>query len=345
MISVKARCVSGPNEPFGSMQVLRRDPGPGDVLIDLAYTGICHSDIEHVNSVRGHTMYPIVPGHEMVGIVSRVGEAVTRFKVGDRVGVGNMVQSCRKCENCMEGLEQYCTGGRVLTYNAIDQSGQITYGGYSQKIVVDEHFVLRIPDGLSLRETAPLLCAGITMYSSLIHWRAAKGTRVAILGLGGLGHVGVQMSRALGAHTTVLERSEKKRGDAMRLGADDFHISDDETVKTLSDRFDLILSTVPISVDLGPYMAMLRRDGTYVNLAVPNTPLNIPATTLLANRRSLSGSRSGGLAQTQEMLDFCALHGIASQVEVIHADNIDDAYRRLMIGDVRFRFVIDNTTI
>ncbi|MBB3014100.1 NAD(P)-dependent alcohol dehydrogenase [Cupriavidus alkaliphilus] len=346
MLTVKARCTCGPAEPFIATTIRRRDPGPGDVVIDIAYAGICHSDVEHARSLRGKTMYPIVPGHEMAGIVAAVGDAVTRFKVGDRVGVGNMVDACRECDNCRAGLEQYCSGGRTLAYNSMGRDGEPTYGGYSEKVVVDEAFVVRIPDRIPLERAAPLLCAGITMYSPLRHWQAGPGKRVAIVGFGGLGHVGVQMAHAMGAHTTVLDLSPAKREDALRFGADEYRLaSDPDTFAALANSLDLIISTVPANVDLDAYLGLLARDGTYVNLAVTDKPLSLSAASLLANRRSIAGTRSGGLAQTQEMLDFCADHDIAAQVEVVSADAIDDAYRRLLAGDVRFRFVIDNSTL
>ncbi len=346
MISVQARCVCGPTEPFQATTIERRDPGPRDVLIDIAYAGICHSDVEHARSLRGKTRYPLVPGHEMAGLVTAVGSEVSRFKLGDRVGVGNMVDACRTCENCRAGLEQYCSGRRVLAYNSVGYDGKVTDGGYSEKIVVDEAFVVRIPEQIPLQNAAPLLCAGITMYSPLRHWHAGPGKRVAILGFGGLGHVGVQMSRAMGAHTTVLDLSPAKRDDAMRFGANDYRLSTSpETFTELANSFDLIISTVPVTVDLDAYLGLLARDGTYVNLAVTEKPLNISAVHLLTNRRSIAGTRSGGLAETHEMLDFCAEHGIRAEVEEIHADGIDDAYRRLLAGDVRFRFVINNSTL
>lgn len=346
MISSRACCTHGPQEPFVRTTIERRDPGPCDVLIEIAYAGICHSDVEHARSLRGQTTYPIVPGHEIAGRVLAIGAEVRRFKVGDRVGVGNMVDACGQCENCLAGLEQYCSGGRTLTYNSIGRDGRRTDGGYSQHVVVDERFVVVIPDALELEQAAPLLCAGITMYSPLRHWHAGPGSEVAVIGFGGLGHVGVQMARALGARTTVLDLSPEKRMDAIRLGAADFHLSTaPETFTALDSAFDLIISTVPIHADLDRYLGLLARDGVYVNLAVPSQPLRISATALLTNRRSIAGTRSGGIAETQEMLHFCARHGIAAEVEVIHADGIDDAYRRLLAGNVRFRFVIDNTTI
>ncbi|HSW21116.1 MAG TPA: NAD(P)-dependent alcohol dehydrogenase [Ramlibacter sp.] len=346
MITVQARCVRGPDQPFVATTIARRDPGPRDVVIAIAYAGICHSDVEHARSTRGKSIYPLVPGHEMAGIVTATGSDVTRFRVGDRVGVGNMVDACGICENCRAGLEQYCSGGRTLAYNAIGRDGQPTHGGYSQAVVVDEAFVVRIPEAIPLKNAAPLLCAGITMYSPLRNWNAGPGKRVGILGFGGLGHVGVQMARAMGAHTTVLDLSPAKREDALRLGADAFHLSTlAETFAALASSLDLILCTVSANLDLDAWLGLLRRDGTFVNLAVTDKPLSVSAVSLLTNRRSIAGTRSGGLAQTQEMLDFCAGHGIGAEVEVIAADGIDDAYRRLLAGDVRFRFVIDNRTL
>ncbi len=344
MITVNARCTCGPEDSFQATTIHRRDPRPHDVVIDIAYAGICHSDVEHARSTRGKTLYPLVPGHEVAGIVSAVGESVTRFKVGDRVGVGNMVDACCVCERCVAGLEQYCPQ-RVLAYNAIGHDGERMYGGYSEKTVVHERFVVRIPDAIALQNAAPLLCAGITMYSPLRHWHAGPGKRVGILGFGGLGHVGVQMARAMGAHTTVIDLSPTKREDAMRLGADAYVVAGEpQALLPLAGALDLIISTVSLE-NLDPYLELLGLDGTFVNLAIPAQPIRVSGALVLANRRSISGTRSGGLAQTQEMLDFCAARGIAAEVEVIHADDIDAAYRRLLAGDVRFRFVIDNSTL
>jgi alcohol dehydrogenase (NADP+) len=345
VISINARCTCGPHEPFLATRIERRDPGPRDVLIDIAFAGICHSDIDHARSTRGKTMYPLVPGHEIAGIVSAVGTEVTLLGVGDRVGVGNMVDSCRVCENCRAGLEQYCAE-RILAYNAIGRDGRRTYGGYSEKIVVDERFAIRIPESIPLANAAPLFCAGITLYSPLRHWKAGPGKRVAIMGFGGLGHVGVQIAKALGAHTTVLELNADKREDALRFGADDFRLVSDATMfSDLADSLNLIISTVPANIDLDAYVRLLAVDGTFVNLSIPQQPLSVAAASLLANRRSLAGTRSGGLPETQEMIDFCAAHGISTQVEVIDADRIDEAYERLLAGDVRYRFVIDVKTI
>ena len=346
MITVNAHCTDGPDKPFRAIRIERRDVGPRDVLIEIAYAGICHSDIEHARSLRGKTMYPLVPGHEIAGIVSAVGSQVTKFTVGDRAGVGTMVASCGDCAGCRAGLEQYCSGGRVLTYNAIDRDGKPTHGGYSQKIVVDEAFAVRIPEGIPLQNAAPLFCAGITLYSPLRHWNAGSGKRVAIVGFGGLGHVGVQIAKALGAHTTVLDLSPAKRGDALRLGADEYHVSKDISMfANLANAFDLIVSTVPANIDLDAYLGMLARDGTLVALSIPQQRLSISAGSLLNNRRSIAGTRSGSLAETQEMIDFCATHGIRAEVEVIGVQQIDEAYERVLAGDVRFRFVIDISTM
>jgi alcohol dehydrogenase (NADP+) len=346
VITVHARCTRGPRMPFERTSIERRDVGPHDVLIDIAYAGICHSDIDHAYAVRGKTIYPLVPGHEIAGVVSAVGDDVRKLAVGDHAGVGNTIDSCRECDNCRAGLEQYCSGRRVLTYNSIGRDGQPTYGGYSERIVVDERFAIRIPKTLPLRSAAPLFCAGVTLYSPLRHWKAGRGRRVAIVGFGGLGHVGVQISSALGAHTTALDLSAAKRDDALRLGADAYFLATDaSTFIELASSFDLVISTVPGAVDLDAYLGLLATDGTFVNLGVPDGPLSVRALSLLRNRRSLAGSLSGGLPETQEMIDFCARHGIGAQVEVIDAGRIDEAYERLLAGDVRYRFVIDASTL
>ncbi|MBK5122225.1 NAD(P)-dependent alcohol dehydrogenase [Burkholderia sp. R-69980] len=345
-ITVNARCTCSPRDPFKAYKVERRDLGPRDVLIDIAYAGICHSDIDHAFGTRGNAIFPLVPGHEIAGIVSAVGCDVTKFIVGDRAGVGCIVDSCRVCPDCLAGLEQYCSGKLVMTYNSVDRHGQPTHGGYSEKIVVDEDFVLRIPEAIPLQNAAPLFCAGITLYSPLRHWQAGPGKRVAIVGFGGLGHIGVQIAHALGAHTTVLDLTLAKQEDGLRMGADDYRATTDPATFTeLANSFDLIVSTVPGSFDLDAFLSLLRRDGTFVNLGVPQKPLNLAAFSLLNNRRSMAGTLSGGLRETQAMIDFCAKHGIAAQVEIIGADQIDEAYERLLAGDVRYRFVIDVSTM
>ncbi|GAA5233641.1 NAD(P)-dependent alcohol dehydrogenase [Verticiella sediminum] len=346
MKAVKARCTCGPRQPFISTLIPRRAPGPSDVVIAIAFAGICHSDVEHAHSLRGSTRYPLVPGHEMAGKVIEIGSHVTRFRVGDRAGVGNMVDSCGGCANCLAGLEQYCSGHRTLTYNSLDRHGEPTHGGYSEQIVVDERFVVRVPDTIPLENAAPLLCAGITMYSPLRHWKAGPGSRVAVIGLGGLGHVGIQMARAMGAEVTVLELDDTKRDDALRLGASEFVVTTSaEALAPLANRLDLIISTVPATLDMDRYLGLLARDGVFVQLAAASQPLAVPSVSLLTNRRSIAGTRSGGLAETQEMLDFCAEHGIRAEIELIAADRIDEAYERLLAGDVRYRFVIDNSTL
>jgi uncharacterized zinc-type alcohol dehydrogenase-like protein len=339
---VHARCTCGPRERFQATRVELRAPGPRDVLIRIAFAGICHSDVEHARSLRGATRYPLVPGHEIAGIVEAVGAEVTGFRPGARVGVGNMVDACGTCDDCLAGLEQYCPS-RVLTYGAVGRDGRVTQGGYAEKIVVDERFVLHIPDAIPLANAAPLFCAGITMYSPLRHWKAGPGRRVGIIGFGGLGHVGVQIAHALGAHVTVFDLSEAKRADAMRLGADAFRLAGE--LEGLAGTLDLVISTVPAALDLATWLGLLAREGTLVWLSIPGAPLSLPPAALLANRRSISGSRSGGIAETQEMIDFCAAHGIRAEVEIIAAEAIDAAYERLLAGDVRYRFVIDTATL
>ena len=347
MITVKARCTCGPHQPFQATEIERRDLGPYDVLIDIAYAGICHTDLHYAHDDKRRTVFPLVPGHEIAGIVSAVGAGVTKFAVGDRAGMGVMCDSCRTCECCKQGLEQYCTGKRVLTYNSIGYDDELTYGGYSEKIVTDERYAIRIPKGIPLENAAPMFCAGVTVYSPLRHWKAGPGKRVAILGLGGLGHLGVQIASAMGAHVTVLDLSLAKQEDGFRLGADDYRCTTDPSVfKDLGSSFDLILSTVPENVDLDTYIGLLALDGTFVNISSSQQkPLSLSSVNLLTNRRSLAGTRSGGIAETQEMIDFCAEHGVMAQVEVIGADAIDEAYRHVLAGDVRFRFVIDVSTM
>jgi alcohol dehydrogenase (NADP+) len=346
MISVRARATAGPGLPFTPATIQRRDLGPRDVLIDIAYAGICHTDISHARSEWGPTLYPLVPGHEIAGIVSAVGSEVTKFAARDRAGVGVMVDSCRRCAACGAGQEQHCSAKFTRTYNWVGRDGRPTHGGYSQKIVVDEDFAVRVPESIPLRNAAPLMCAGITVYSPLRHWDAGPGKRVAVLGLGGLGHVGVQMAKALGARTTVLDLSYDKRDDAVRLGADDYRVTTDPgTFSDLAGSVDLILSTVPASIDLDAYLGLLAMDGTLVNIGVSDKPLIVNPFSLLVNRRSIAGSSIGGIAETQETLDFCGAHGIGAMVEVIDADHIDQAYNRLITGDVRFRFVIDISTM
>ena len=346
MIIANARAVFGLNEPFKTTTIQRRDLSTKDVLIEIKYTGICHSDIHHVRGEWREETYPLVPGHEIVGIVSEVGSGVNKHAVGDRVGVGCMVDSCGECVNCHKGEEQYCLKGSTLTYGSVDKYGQITHGGYSTHIVVDEDFVLKIPQGIELDAAAPLLCAGITTYSPLHHWNAGPGKKVAIVGLGGLGHMAVKIAHAMGAEVTVLSQSLKKKDDGLRLGADHYHAtSDPETFKKLAGYFDLIINTVSAKVNLDDYLSLLSLDGVMVNVGAPGEPLSLNAFSVIGARRSFAGSVIGGIKETQEMLDFCAKHHLAADIEVISADEIDKAYERVLNSDVRYRFVIDIATI
>jgi alcohol dehydrogenase (NADP+) len=346
MRSVTAYATSAPGAPFEKTTIERRDPGPNDVVVDIAYAGICHSDIHTARGEWGETIYPLVPGHEIGGTVAEVGAAVTKFAVGDRVGVGVMVDSCRECDACTYGYEQYCENGVVETYGVVGRDGRVTHGGYSRVIVVDENYVFSIPDGLGLDVAAPLLCAGITLYSPLRHWGAALGKQVAIVGMGGLGHLGVQIAHALGAEVTVLSQSLAKQADGTRLGADHYYAtSDPATFDKLAGSFDLIVNTVSVPLQMDDYLSLLRRDGTFVMVGAPPEPLTLRANSLLTNRRSFAGSCIGGLAETQEMLEFCAAHGIGAEIETITAAEIDDAWDRVVASDVRYRFVIDAATM
>lgn len=328
--------------PLGPFSFERREPGPNDVVIDIKFCGICHSDIHQARDEWGGSIFPMVPGHEIAGVVRSVGSAVTHFKVGDPVGVGCFVDSCRQCVECTAGDDNYCQNGITLTYNALDKQGQPTYGGYSDHIVVDENYVLRIPENLPLDAASPLLCAGITLYSPLKHWNAGPGKRVAIVGLGGLGHMGVKLAHAMGAHVTVLSQTMKKADDAKKLGADEFYaMNDPETVKKLGNSFDLIISTVGVSMDFTPYLAMLKKDSTMVLVGAPEGNSQLNSFGVIINRKSLAGSMIGSIEETQEMLDFCGRHNIVSDIEVIKADYINEAYERMLKSDVRYRFVID----
>jgi alcohol dehydrogenase (NADP+) len=346
MITANARATFGPGEPFKATKIDRRDLGPRDVLIEIKYCGICHSDIHTARGEWGSVNYPLVPGHEIAGIVADVGSEVTKFAVGDRVGVGCMVDSCGECDNCRKGEEQYCLKGNTLTYADIDKYGQRTQGGYSTHIVVTEDFVLRIPDGIELDVAAPLLCAGITTYSPLRHWGAGPGKKVAVVGLGGLGHMAVKLAHAMGAEVTVLSQSLKKKDDGLRLGAEHYYAtSDPETFEKLAGSFDLIINTVSAKIDLDAYISLLALDGTLVNVGAPAEPLSLNVFSLLRQRRSFAGSVIGGIRETQEMLDFCAKHHVVPEIEVISADQIDEAYERVLASDVRYRFVIDISTM
>lgn len=343
--SAKAYAATAADKPLSPNTIERRDVGPHDVRIEIKFAGICHSDIHTARNEWGGTTYPVVPGHEIAGIVAEVGSEVTKHKVGDRVGVGCFVDSCGECEACLAGEEQYCFKGVTQTYNSRLADGTTTQGGYSTHIVVTEGFVLSIPEGIELDVAAPLLCAGITLYSPLKHWGAGPGKKVAIIGMGGLGHVGVRIAHALGAEVTVLSQSLSKEADGKRLGADHYYAtSDRETFRKLRGRFDLIINTVSAEIDMDKHMSLLAINGSLVILGLPSEPIKVRGFSLAANRRSLAGSMVGGIAQTQEMLDFCAEHKIGAEIETIAADQINEAYERVLKSDVRYRFVIDAQT-
>ena len=346
MQQIKAYGVLSAAQALGPLQISRRDTGTNDVAIDIAYCGVCHSDIHQARNEWGSSIYPMVPGHEIVGTVTNVGAAVRRFKVGDKVGVGCMVDSCRECPDCKEGLEQFCSKS-ILTYNCLEKDNKtIAQGGYSTKIVVHQDFVLRLPKNLPLDKIAPLLCAGITTYSPLHHWKAGPGKRVAIIGLGGLGHVAVKIAHAMKAEVTVLSRTLDKKDDAMRLGADHMYATNDpKTFERLSKYFDLIINTVSVKLDWGQYLGLLKRDGSMVLLGVPSDAPALHAFSLIAGRRSLAGSLIGGIKETQEMLDFCGKHNITADIELIPMDRINEAYERVIKADVRYRFVIDMVSL
>ncbi|GAB3078886.1 NAD(P)-dependent alcohol dehydrogenase [Nocardioides zeae] len=340
--TVDALVTTAAGRPFERSTIQRRDPGPHDVVIDIHYAGICHSDIHTAREEWGTASFPLTPGHEIAGVVAAVGDAVTTHAVGDRVGVGCFVDSCRECENCKAGEEQYCLRGEVGTYNSKGYDGEQTQGGYSRSIVVDEDYVLRIPEGVGLDVAAPLLCAGITLYSPLHHWGAGPGKRVAIVGMGGLGHMGVKIASALGAEVTVLSQTLSKEEDGRRLGADHFYAtSDKDTFKKLRGHFDLIVNTVSANLPLDRYLSMLRLDGAMVNVGLPEEPDSFRAFSLAGMRRTLAGSKIGGIRETQEMLDFCAEHGLGAEIETITVDEVNEAWERVIASDVRYRFVID----
>ena len=342
MPSVDALVAPSASAPFERGTIDRRDPRPHDVVIDIAYSGICHSDIHQVREDWGKALFPMVPGHEIAGTVREVGADVTSYAVGDRVGVGCFVDSCRECDNCVAGEEQYCLRREVATYNGRDYDGEPTFGGYSTQIVVDENYVLRIPEGIDLDEAAPLLCAGITVFSPLNHWNAGPGKRVAIVGMGGLGHMGVKIAHAMGAEVTVLSQTLSKADDGKRLGADRyFATSDQQTFKNLRGSFDLIINTVAANLPIDLYLSLLALDGTMVNVGIPDSPDTFHAFSLAGMRRSMAGSKIGGIRETQQMLDFCAEHGLGAEIETIGIDDVNAAYERVIASDVRYRFVID----
>ena len=325
----------------------RRDPRPDDVTIEILYCGVCHSDLHYVRNDWGSSTYPLVPGHEIIGRVVGAGPEVTRFKAGDSVGVGCMVDSCRHCAPCGHGLEQYCEKFPTYTYGGVDRrDGRPTYGGYSEKIVVSDQFVLKIPDGLDLAGAAPLLCAGITTYSPLRHWKVGPGQRVGIVGLGGLGHMGVKLASALGAHVVMFTTSASKVEDARRLGAHEVVLSRDPAAMAAErGRFDFILDCVAAEHDINAYLALLKVDGALVQVGAPEKPLPVHVFSLIPQRRTFAGSMIGGIAETQEMLDFCAAHAITSDIEMIRMDEINEAYERMLKSDVKYRFVIDMASL
>ena len=349
MIPTKAYAATSGEAPLAPFAFNRRAPGPRDVQIEIMFCGVCHSDLHTARGEWPGTVYPVVPGHEIVGRVVATGTDVTKFSNGDLAAVGCLVDSCRTCPSCAQGLEQYCETGMVMTYNSPDahMPGAMTFGGYSTAIVVDEDFVLRLSPRLDPAAAAPLLCAGITTYSPLRHWNAGPGTKVGVVGLGGLGHMGVKLAHAMGAHTVLFTTSPGKTADARRLGADDVVISRDaEQMAAHGSSFDFILNTVAVSHDLDPFLGMLKRDGTMCLVGAPALPHPSPGVfNLVFKRRALAGSLIGGLPETQEMLDFCAEHGIVSDIEMIRMDQINDAYERMLRSDVKYRFVIDMTTL
>lgn len=347
MIPVKGYAAQTPTTDLAPWNFQRRDVGPHDVQFDILFCGVCHSDLHQIKNDWFPGIFPMVPGHEIVGKVVKVGDHVKKFKVGDIAGTGCLVDSCRKCENCKRDLEQYCLNGSSQTYNGLEQDHKTpTYGGYSKTIVVHEDFVLHISEKLDLAAAAPLLCAGITTWSPLRHWKVGKGHKLAVLGLGGLGHMGVKFGVALGAEVTVLSTSPNKEKDARKLGAHHFVVtSDPAQVKAAHNSFDFILDTVSAEHDINIYLGMLKTDGTHICVGVPSEPSKIRAFSLLGGRKSLAGSSIGGLRETQEMLDFCAEHNIVSDIEIIDIKDITASYARMLKGDVRYRFVIDIATL
>jgi len=343
MLPTRGYATQGPTAPLEPFSFERREPGPRDVLIEIQFCGVCHSDIHQARDEWGGSAYPMVPGHEIVGRVARVGAGVTKFREGDLAGVGCFVDSCRACDNCLDGEEQYCVNHVVSTYNGTEKDERTpTYGGYSSQIVVDEDYTLRIPEGLDPAGAAPLLCAGITTYSPLKHFGVGPGQRVGVVGLGGLGHMGVKLAASMGAEVTVFSTSRSKEQDARALGAHDFVVTGDAPhLAPLAGKYDFILDTVSAPHDPNPYLNLLRRDGVLVLVGLPEKPLEVNAFSLATNRRRLVGSSIGGIRETQEMLDYCAAHGITSDVEVIPIQQINEAYERTVRNDVRYRFVID----
>lgn len=345
--AVKAFGTPAAEAPLDQMGINRREVTPHDVEIDILYCGVCHSDLHTARNEWHFTMYPCVPGHEIVGRVTKVGAHVTKYKVGDMVGVGCMVDSCRECEYCKEDLEQFCEKGNIQTYNGPDKHlGAHTFGGYSEKVVVDEHFVLRIPDNLDPAAAAPLLCAGITTYSPLHHWNVGPGKKVGIVGIGGLGHMGIKIAKAMGAHVVAFTTSESKFAEAKRLGADEVVLSKDEKqMAAFQGKLHFILDCVSAQHDVNAYLNLLRVDGSLALVGAPEHPLPVAAFSVIMGRKSFAGSMIGGIAETQEMLDFCGKHNIVSDIEMIDVRQINEAYERLLKSDVKYRFVIDMATL
>ena len=335
-----AHKAGGPLEPF---EFERRAIGVNDVGFQITYAGICHSDIHQVREEWGPALFPMVPGHEIVGVVSEIGSEVTKFKVGDRIGVGVFIDSCRKCAPCKSGLQQYCDEGMTGTYNGYERDGKtIAFGGYSNGFVINQDYAVTIPSNLEMAGVAPLLCAGITLYSPIKHFKVGPGMKVAVMGLGGLGHMGVKFAATMGAEVTVISHSASKEKDALRMGAKDFVvINDKEDLKPLRRRFDLVLNTVSALIDLNAYLGILKIDGTMVIIGLPDSPYAVNAGALLDGRKSLTGSMIGGMPELQEMLDFAGKHNIVSDIEIVSADYVDKAYERTVASDVKYRFVID----
>ncbi len=346
-MTTKAYAAPSATSPLGPISITRRQPLATDVEIDILFCGVCHSDLHFARNEWGGSVYPIVPGHEILGRVTRVGADVTKFKVGDLASVGCMVDSCRTCNHCKQGLQQFCQAGATFTYNGPDKHlGGMTYGGYSEKVVVDEAFTLKVPTNLDPASAAPLLCAGITTWSPLRHWGAGPGKKVGIIGLGGLGHMGVKFSRALGAHTVLFTTSAGKVADGQRLGAHEVILSRDaDAMAKHAGTFDLIIDTVSADHSIDQYLGMLKLDGSLVMVGVPPNPQQVHAFSLILPRRHLAGSLIGGIPETQEMLDFCGKHGIACDIELIRMDQINDAYERMLKSDVKYRFVIDMASL
>jgi alcohol dehydrogenase (NADP+) len=347
MTRIKAFAAQDAESTLGPWNLERRAPGPGDIQIEILYCGVCHSDLHQIRNEWGNSIFPMVPGHEIVGRISKIGSDVKKFKVGELAGVGCLVDSCRKCENCKEGLEQYCLNGSSPTYNGLEQDKKTpTYGGYSKMIVADQDFVLRISDKLPLQNVAPLLCAGITTYSPLRHWNVGKGHKLAVLGLGGLGHMAVKFGVSFGAEVTMLSSSPSKKEDARKLGAHKFLLtSDPEQLKSVQGYFDFIIDTVSAPHDYNQYLGLLKTNGVLICVGAPPAPAQIYAFTLIGGRKSIAGSLIGGLPETQEMLNYCADHQIVSDIELINIQEIHRAYDRMLKGDVKYRFVIDMATL